>query len=389
MNVIKNDEADQDSFIYLDKKYALVRQIGEGGFGGIFLAQDTIEKKFKAIKMNRMEETEEIEREIDLMNHFDHPNILSIDDYSIKKGIMQQGNGSVVSETVSYMVMPFASYGDLSSYLRGDSYFDEDIAVYWFQQMFYGLCHIHDKGYVHLDIKPDNILITKEMQVKIADFGLSLPSKGEDDKGVFNKRRWGTKTFWSPEIALGFEYNGEQADLYALAIILFIMIFGCRPFREIKIDDPLFMKLLKEPLAFWMAHPVTRNRIKERSVSEEVVDLLARMLAVNPDDRITKNEIAKHVWMTKFSKDVYEENDYEQFEFAPEILDEENDSDYVVNEEDELKSSESEDVSLKSESDRSQIDEQVADLLEINLIPKKSFLEKVSQVLKNIKANSK
>lgn len=337
-----------------------------------------------------MKETEEIESEIDLMNHFDHPNLLSIEDYSIKKGVLQQENGSVVSDTVSYMVMPFASRGDLSSYLRGDAYFDEDIAVYWFQQMFYAVCHIHDKGYVHLDIKPDNILITDQMQLKIADFGLSQPVKGEDGKGVFNKRRCGTKSFWSPEIALGFEYNGEQADLYALAIILFIMIFGCRPFREIKIDDPLFMKLLKEPLAFWMAHPITRNRIKERTVSEEVVDLLARMLFVNPDERISKNEIAKHPWLSKFSKDIYEENDFEQFEFAPEILDEDDDSEYIVNEEDEeIKSSDNEDISLKTESENSQIDEQVADLLEVNLIPKSTFLEKVNQVLKSIKSSSK
>jgi serine/threonine protein kinase len=207
--------------------------------------------------------------------------------------------------------------------------------------MFYGLRHIHEKGYVHLDIKPDNILVTKDLQLKIADFGLSQPLKGEDDKGTFNKRRCGTKAFWSPEIALGFEYNGEQADLYALAIILFIMVFGCRPFREIKIDDPLFMKLLKEPLAFWMAHPVTRSRIKDRTVSEEVVDLLARMLLVNPEDRLSKHDIAKHPWMLKFNKDIYEENDFEEFEFAPEILEEEDDSDYVISEED-LKSSESE-----------------------------------------------
>jgi serine/threonine protein kinase len=335
MEVLNKEENGGGSAIYLDSKYALIKQIGEGGFGGIFLASNVQEKKYCAIKLNRMEETEEIESEIQLINTFDHPNVLSISDYSIKKGVLQHSNDGVVSETVSYMVMPFAAYGDLATYLRGDSYFEEDIAAYWFQQMFYGLKHIHEKGYVHLDIKPDNILISKEMQIKVADFGLSQPLKGEDEKGTFNKRRCGTKTFWSPEIALGFEYNGAQADYYALAIILFIMIFGCRPFREIKMDDPLFMKLLKEPLGFWMAHPITKNRIKNRSVSEEVVDLLARMLVVNPEERITKDEIAQHPWVTKFNKDIYQENDYEEFSFAPEILDEDDDSDYVINEEEE------------------------------------------------------
>lgn len=381
-----NGDTNSESLIYLDKKYALVKQIGEGGFGGIFLARNVELNKFCAVKMNRSQETGEIESEIQLMNYFDHPNVLSVEDYSINKGVLQQENGSKVSETLSYMVMPFAAYGDLGSYLRGDSYFDEDIAAYWFQQMFYGLRHIHEKGYVHLDIKPDNILVTKDLQLKIADFGLSQPLKGEDDKGTFNKRRCGTKAFWSPEIALGFEYNGEQADLYALAIILFIMVFGCRPFREIKIDDPLFMKLLKEPLAFWMAHPVTRSRIKDRTVSEEVVDLLARMLLVNPEDRLSKHDIAKHPWMLKFNKDIYEENDFEEFEFAPEILEEEDDSDYVISEED-LKSSESEGESEEwIESDKSISDENIDDLLQMRLVPKKMFLEKVRKVLKTIRS---
>lgn len=387
MDVMSND-SNKASLIYLDKKYALVKQIGEGGFGGIFLAKDFVNKKYCAIKMNRMEETGEIESEIELMEHFDHPNVLSIDDYSIKKGILHEENSTVISETVSYMVMPFAAYGDLGCYLKGDSYIVEDIAAYWFMQSFYGISHIHDKGYVHLDIKPDNILITKDMQVKIADFGLSQPIKGEDGNGVFNKRRCGTKSFWSPEIALGFEYSGEQADLYALAIMLFIMVFGCRPFREIKIDDPLFMKLLKEPLGFWMAHPITKMRIKERSVSEEVVDLLARMLLVNPEDRIGKTDIVKHPWVQKFTKDIYEENDMEEFSFAPEILDEDDDSDYVINEdEEEVKFSDSEDESVGVETEnKSQSDIEVDALLQISLIPKKSFIEKVKNVLENLRS---
>lgn len=387
MEVNENEASSSSSSIFLDKKYALIKQIGEGGFGGIFLAKDITEERYCAIKMNRMEETEEIESEVQLMNHFDHPNVLPLHDYSIKKGVLHEGDSSIVSETVSYMVMPFATYGDLGTYLRGDSYFDEDIAAYWFMQTFYGISHIHDKGYVHLDIKPDNILITKDMQVQVADFGLSQSSKGEDGNGIFNKRRCGTKSFWSPEIALGFEYNGEQADLYALAIMLFIMVFGCRPFREIKMDDPLFMKLLKEPLAFWMTHPVTKNRIKSRTVSEEVVDLLARMLLVNPEDRLSKTAIIKHPWVQKFTKDIYEENDMEDFEFAPEILDEEDDSDFVINEED-LKSMESEEDSVGVETDKSQSDLDVEAMLQINLIPKQSFIERTRGVLNALKSRS-
>lgn len=68
------------------------------------------------------------------------------------------------------------------------------------------------------------------MEVKIADFGLSTRIEGEDGNGNFFERRVGSKPYWSPELYNGYEFNGVQADLYALGIILFIMVFGCRPF---------------------------------------------------------------------------------------------------------------------------------------------------------------
>lgn len=333
------------NYITIDNKYSLLKQLGEGGFGGIFLASETNQDlqenedesstpNYFAIKLSRNEKSDEIEREINLLRTFDHPNVLSIDDHSIQKGVLKNEKGEVVGKDLSYMVMPFASMGDLGSYLTGDTYFDEDVSVFLFHQVFHGLCHIHEKGFVHLDLKPDNILITDDYQLKIADFGLSQPLLGEDGHGNFSNRRCGTASFWAPEISLNFEYNGVQADLYALGIILFIIVFGCRPFRETKTSDPLFMKLLQEPLAFWMVHPVTRTRIKSRTVSEEIVDLLARMLIVNPEDRLSKDDIKKHPWMSKYNKDIYEENDYEDFEFCPEILNSDDDSDYAINEED-------------------------------------------------------
>jgi serine/threonine protein kinase len=147
--------------ILIDNKYALLNQIGEGGFGGIFLARD-LEKNFYAVKLNRMEKSDQIEREIQLMSYFDHPNVLSIEDHSIKKGLLKNETGETVCDTLSYLVMPFASMGDLGSYLTGSAYFEEDVAVYLFHQINYGLNHIHDKGYVHLDMKPDNILINND-----------------------------------------------------------------------------------------------------------------------------------------------------------------------------------------------------------------------------------
>lgn len=110
---------------------------------------------------------------------------------------------------------------------------------------------------MHLDIKPENILITKHLEVKIADFGLASEIEGEDGNGNFISKRVGSPPYWSPELTGGYEYNGVKADLYALGITLFIMIFGCRPFQKAEMSNPLFSLLLENPAKFWKTHPVT------------------------------------------------------------------------------------------------------------------------------------
>lgn len=72
------------------------------------------------------------------------------------------------------------------------------------------------------------------------------------------------------------------------------MVFGCRPFREAKLDDPLFHQLLQNPLQFWLAHPVTKRRIEDKTVSSESIDILTRMLLVNPEKRLSLKEIKAH-----------------------------------------------------------------------------------------------
>lgn len=121
-----------------------------------------------------------------------------------------------------------------------------------------GLAHVHDAGYVHSDLKPENVLLTKHNEVKLADFGLSSPLPAEDGEGNFSQRRVGSPPYWSPEQLANYDYNGVKSDLYAVGIMLFIMIFGSRPFTEAKTTDQLFGLLMKNHIEFWLTHPVTK-----------------------------------------------------------------------------------------------------------------------------------
>lgn len=219
------------------------------------------------MKLNKNSDTSEIEREIEIMSLIDHPSVLSLTSFSVGKGKLVCDRKSVATD-VTYFVMPLAGKGDLGSYLwQPDSHFSEKMSAFFFKQIVDGVDAIHKWGFVHLDLKPENILITKYLEARIADFGLSASIEGEDGRGIFVEWRVGSKPYWSPELYNGFEYDGAQADLYAVGIILFIMIFGCRPFQTAENDNPLFSILMRNPYQFWKSHPVTARRIEDRTVS--------------------------------------------------------------------------------------------------------------------------
>lgn len=110
--------------------------------------------------------------------------------------------------------------------------------------MINGLEYAHSTGYCHRDIKPENILIDKDFQLKIADFGFSAPILGRNKKGyLFTKL--GTRPYMAPEIHLDQPYTGEQVDLFAAGIVLFILISGSPPFSAAIPKDPYYKTLAR------------------------------------------------------------------------------------------------------------------------------------------------
>jgi serine/threonine protein kinase len=120
---------------------------------------------------------------------------------------------------VSYLALELAINKTLLDYLiarRGN--LPEKWTRFWFRQILLGLYHINQKGYSHLDIKGDNILLDRELNIKIADFGFTKINANGISRDV------GSKFYRGPEIVKNlFPYDGERADVFALAIVLFTM----------------------------------------------------------------------------------------------------------------------------------------------------------------------
>lgn len=152
---------------------------------------------------------------------------------------------------------------------------------------------MHERGFAHRDIKAENLLLTAAFTLKAADFGFSCLIKGRAGTGEL-RTRLGTQGYMAPEIGCR-HYDGRKTDVFAAAVVLFIIYAGSPPFENANSCDP-FYNLIREKRfnLFWKVH--SRKR-PPNFFSEAFKDLVQRMLACEPNDRPTFLEIAEHPWV--------------------------------------------------------------------------------------------
>ena len=165
----------------------------------------------------------------------------------------------------------------------------------YFKQMLDGLQFMHEKGFTHRDLKPENLILDKDFNLKITDFGFAAPIEGRDNSGLLNTQL-GTASYMAPEIHLGKPYEGAKVDLFASAIILFVILTQRPPFASANPQDPHY-RLLAANRAdiFWQAHAQAEQG--NDIYSAEFKDLFQRLMALNPAQRPTIAEIRAHPWM--------------------------------------------------------------------------------------------
>ena len=296
---------------WIDHRYNVLQLLGEGAFGSVFLVYDNIDLHLRALKMASSQQTEQaLKTEISIMQKLttsevmqDQP-ILHLLDSNIDQGVIVTDENEIVNTDLSYFITEFAENGDLGSHIinnnRAFKKGQPECQIFeMFRQLVDGVEAMHNKGFVHLDLKPDNVLLNIHSQIMISDFALSRPIKGEDGKGNFRKYKAGSPWYWSPEMYTSSPYNGVQSDLYALGIILFVLTFGSWPFKHANLDDVNFRLLFTNPVEFWKSHPDTSRRIDQNTVSQELIKLLNCMLCPLPQFRLSISEIRKSDWYTK------------------------------------------------------------------------------------------
>uniref|UniRef100_A0A8C3XLC0 Calcium/calmodulin dependent protein kinase kinase 1 n=1 Tax=Chelydra serpentina TaxID=8475 RepID=A0A8C3XLC0_CHESE len=172
-----------------------------------------------------------------------------------------------------------------------DQPFTEEQARLYFKDIVMGIEYLHYQKIIHRDIKPSNLLLGDDGHVKIADFGVSNQFEGNDAQLSSTA---GTPAFMAPEAISdsGKSFSGKALDVWAMGITLYCFVYGKCPF----IDEYILS-----------LHNKIKNKVVEfpegPQISEEVKELIVRMLDKNPETRITVPEIKLHPWLTKFGED--------------------------------------------------------------------------------------
>eukprot|EP01022_Parablepharisma_sp_SALTPOND_P002697 TRINITY_DN110_c0_g1_i1.p3 TRINITY_DN110_c0_g1~~TRINITY_DN110_c0_g1_i1.p3 ORF type:complete len:372 (-),score=43.99 TRINITY_DN110_c0_g1_i1:2968-4083(-) len=204
-----------------------------------------------------------------------------------------EGYEDLKGTSFPYLIMELAENGELYDYLEICGPLNEKIARFYFWQIMDAVENLHEKGIIHRDIKPQNILLGENFEAKLADFGLA--SRAKDEEITSAK---GTLSYMPPEALRrispqnSFEWR-QKADIYSAGVVLFNLVTGYMPYSKASPEDKLFALLLKNPEKFWAHH---RKHVFEGSLDEDLEELLTGMLNPDPERRWDIKQIKSSMW---------------------------------------------------------------------------------------------
>ncbi|XP_032380661.1 MAP/microtubule affinity-regulating kinase 3a isoform X13 [Etheostoma spectabile] len=259
--------------------YRLLKTIGKGNFAKVKLARHILTGREVAIKI--IDKTQlnpnslqKLFREVRIMKILNHPNIVKLFEV-------------IETERTLYLVMEYASGGEVFDYLVAHGRMKEKEARAKFRQIVSAVQYCHQKHIVHRDLKAENLLLDADMNIKIADFGFSNEFTMGNKLDTF----CGSPPYAAPELFQGKKYDGPEVDVWSLGVILYTLVSGSLPF------DGQNLKELRER--------VLRGKYRiPFYMSTDCENLLKRFLVLNPAKRGTlevredaDNQIMKDRWI--------------------------------------------------------------------------------------------
>uniref|UniRef100_A0A3B3QXE7 MAP/microtubule affinity-regulating kinase 3 n=1 Tax=Paramormyrops kingsleyae TaxID=1676925 RepID=A0A3B3QXE7_9TELE len=252
--------------------YRLLKTIGKGNFAKVKLARHVLTGKEVAVKIIdktqlNSSSLQKLFREVRIMKMLNHPNIVKLFEV-------------IETEKTLYLVMEYASGGEVFDYLVAHGRMKEKEARAKFRQIVSAVQYCHQKCIVHRDLKAENLLLDSDMNIKIADFGFSNEFTLGNKLDTF----CGSPPYAAPELFQGKKYDGPEVDVWSLGVILYTLVSGSLPF------DGQNLKELRER--------VLRGKYRiPFYMSTDCENLLKKFLILNPTKRGSLEQIMKDRWM--------------------------------------------------------------------------------------------
>lgn len=248
-------------------KYKVVSVIAKGGMGMVYKAIHPSLKREVIIKKLTIRGNpairERFKREAQILLDLQNPYIVHMFDY-------------FTEGPYHYIVLEFVDGMSLDKVLKKQISLPNEIAMLIFLDACYALSYAHSKGIVHRDIKPGNILISKRAAVKLADFGIASTDKESEDDLTQSGVTLGTPSYMPPEQFADSRTVDNRADIYAMGIMLYEMVTGCKPFPGSL--SPETVSLIQK------GKYISPSKI-DKNISPVICKLIKKMIKPNPKKR--------------------------------------------------------------------------------------------------------
>lgn len=304
---------------HVEKRWKLIREMGSGAYGFVISAVDDISGEPVAIKMvtrvfEKVALAKRALREITLLRHFSHENITGLIDVDISPNL----------DEIYIFMEPMEA--DLHQIVKSGQQLTGEHVQYFVYQILRGLKYIHSSSVVHRDLKPGNLLVNADCELKICDFGLARGFNSTPETPTMMTEYVATRWYRAPEIMLAFRGYNTAIDIWSVGCILAELILGRPLFKGKDYVDQLnkILDVLGTPddavigkVGSEKAQAYIRSLPRKRALpftkvlptaDAEAIDFLRQLIAFDPTARPTAITALTHPWLSSYHDEIDEPN---------------------------------------------------------------------------------